>query len=132
MSGNSLTTGAGPISIFETSIASGERNAYRIASEKRAITPRTKVDPYNDVQKQNLPNVRHEKSFIFLYLEHQLFSASVHDGWGISDVEKGNAVKAGNTETMDQLAKDYLYRTLNAHGLSVGLTDGLMGNSEVG
>lgn len=60
------------------------------------------------------------------------FFTSVHDGWGVSDVEKGNAVKAGNTETMDQLAKDYSYRTVRAHGLAVGLSDGLMGNSEVG
>ncbi|CAG7847694.1 2,3-bisphosphoglycerate-independent phosphoglycerate mutase {ECO:0000255/HAMAP-Rule:MF_01038} Short=BPG-independent PGAM {ECO:0000255/HAMAP-Rule:MF_01038}; Short=Phosphoglyceromutase {ECO:0000255/HAMAP-Rule:MF_01038}; Short=iPGM {ECO:0000255/HAMAP-Rule:MF_01038}; {ECO:0000255/HAMAP-Rule:MF_01038} [Serendipita indica DSM 11827] len=57
---------------------------------------------------------------------------SVHDGWGISDVEKGNAVKAGNTETMDKLANEYAYRTIAAHGLAVGLSDGLMGNSEVG
>lgn len=57
---------------------------------------------------------------------------SVHDGWGISDVEKGNAVTAGDTETMDQLANDYCYRTIAAHGLAVGLSDGLMGNSEVG
>ncbi|CCA67848.1 probable phosphoglyceromutase [Serendipita indica DSM 11827] len=56
----------------------------------------------------------------------------VHDGWGISDVEKGNAVKAGNTETMDKLANEYAYRTIAAHGLAVGLSDGLMGNSEVG
>ncbi|KAG8834397.1 hypothetical protein FRC18_002058 [Serendipita sp. 400] len=56
----------------------------------------------------------------------------VHDGWGISDVEKGNAIKGGNTETMDQLAKDYCYRTIAAHGLAVGLSEGLMGNSEVG
>jgi 2,3-bisphosphoglycerate-independent phosphoglycerate mutase len=33
---------------------------------------------------------------------------------------------------MDQLAKDYSYRTIAAHGLAVGLSDGLMGNSEVG
>jgi 2,3-bisphosphoglycerate-independent phosphoglycerate mutase len=57
---------------------------------------------------------------------------SVHDGWGISDVEEGNAVKGGDTETMDQLAKDFSYRTIAAHGLAVGLSDGLMGNSEVG
>jgi len=57
---------------------------------------------------------------------------SVHDGWGVSDIEKGNAVKGGDTTTMDQLAKDYSYRTIAAHGLAVGLSDGLMGNSEVG
>ncbi|KAH7917689.1 putative phosphoglyceromutase [Leucogyrophana mollusca] len=33
---------------------------------------------------------------------------------------------------MDKLAETYAYRTLAAHGNAVGLTDGLMGNSEVG
>jgi len=33
---------------------------------------------------------------------------------------------------MDDLAARYSYRTLAAHGLAVGLSDGLMGNSEVG
>ncbi|GAB1521841.1 hypothetical protein RhiTH_004938 [Rhizoctonia solani] len=56
----------------------------------------------------------------------------VHDGWGVSDVEKGNAVKAGDTTNMDTIAKDHSARTLQAHGLAVGLSDGLMGNSEVG
>jgi len=57
---------------------------------------------------------------------------SVHDGWGISDIEEGNAVKGGDTTTMDDLATRYCSRTLAAHGLGVGLSDGLMGNSEVG
>ncbi|KAF8688920.1 phosphoglycerate mutase, partial [Rhizoctonia solani] len=56
----------------------------------------------------------------------------VHDGWGVSDVEKGNAVKGGDTTNMDTIAKDHSARTLQAHGLAVGLSDGLMGNSEVG
>ena len=33
---------------------------------------------------------------------------------------------------MDTIAKENAYRTLAAHGLAVGLSDGLMGNSEVG
>lgn len=33
---------------------------------------------------------------------------------------------------MDTIAKDHSHRALAAHGLSVGLSDGLMGNSEVG
>ncbi|KAF8639364.1 hypothetical protein AX17_001553 [Amanita inopinata Kibby_2008] len=56
----------------------------------------------------------------------------VHDGWGISEETKGNAVHAGTTANMDRLAKDHSYRTLAAHGTAVGLSDGLMGNSEVG
>ncbi|KAI0931048.1 hypothetical protein AcW1_001457 [Taiwanofungus camphoratus] len=33
---------------------------------------------------------------------------------------------------MDTIGKDHSHRTLAAHGLAVGLSDGLMGNSEVG
>ncbi|KIY50265.1 cofactor-independent phosphoglycerate mutase [Fistulina hepatica ATCC 64428] len=58
----------------------------------------------------------------------------VHDGWGVADVPglKGNAIEAGDTTNMDTIAKENYYRTLSAHGLAVGLNDGLMGNSEVG
>ncbi|KAF8630593.1 hypothetical protein AX15_002840 [Amanita polypyramis BW_CC] len=56
----------------------------------------------------------------------------VHDGWGISQETKGNAVHAGDTSNMDTLAKENAYRTLLAHGTAVGLSEGLMGNSEVG
>ncbi|KAI0696889.1 cofactor-independent phosphoglycerate mutase [Cerioporus squamosus] len=58
----------------------------------------------------------------------------VHDGWGIAPEKgmKGDAIDAGNTTNMDTIAKDHSYRTLAAHGLAVGLSDGLMGNSEVG
>ncbi|THH28672.1 hypothetical protein EUX98_g5522 [Antrodiella citrinella] len=59
---------------------------------------------------------------------------SVHDGWGIAEKEgiKGNAIDAGVTTNMDTLAKENSYRTLSAHGIAVGLSEGLMGNSEVG
>ena len=45
---------------------------------------------------------------------------------------KGDAINAADTTNMDTIAKDHSYRTLAAHGLAVGLSDGLMGNSEVG
>ncbi|KAI5120565.1 hypothetical protein M0805_002515 [Coniferiporia weirii] len=58
----------------------------------------------------------------------------VHDGWGIAPEEgmKGDAIDAGTTTNMDAIAADHSSRTLAAHGLAVGLNDGLMGNSEVG
>ncbi|XP_035665175.1 2,3-bisphosphoglycerate-independent phosphoglycerate mutase-like [Branchiostoma floridae] len=59
----------------------------------------------------------------------------VIDGWGILDKTKGNAIHNADTPVMDGFAKDQdkgKYLTLAAHGLSVGLPDGLMGNSEVG
>lgn len=59
---------------------------------------------------------------------------SVHDGWGVAHEEglKGDAIEAGTTTNMDTIAKENAYRTITAHGLAVGLSDGLMGNSEVG
>jgi len=58
----------------------------------------------------------------------------VHDGWGIAPEKnmKGDAISAGDTTNMDTIAKDHSVRTLQAHGIAVGLSDGLMGNSEVG
>ncbi|KNE63135.1 2,3-bisphosphoglycerate-independent phosphoglycerate mutase [Allomyces macrogynus ATCC 38327] len=57
------------------------------------------------------------------------------DGWGISPADgdpKGDAIKLAKTPTMTHLREHYPYTTLAAHGLAVGLPDGLMGNSEVG
>lgn len=57
---------------------------------------------------------------------------SVHDGWGLSDNEKGNAIFHGETEHMDAIRDKHNFVELEAHGLAVGLKEGLMGNSEVG
>ena len=61
-------------------------------------------------------------------------SRSVHDGWGIAPEKgmKGDAIDAGTTTNMDTISKDHSHRTLYAHGITVGLNEGLMGNSEVG
>ncbi|KAM7281589.1 2,3-bisphosphoglycerate-independent phosphoglycerate mutase [Ixodes scapularis] len=57
----------------------------------------------------------------------------VIDGWGVSDDPHGNAILNARTPVMDGLAAaPDQYLTLDASGLSVGLPDGLMGNSEVG
>lgn len=45
---------------------------------------------------------------------------------------KGDAIDAGDTTNMDTISKEHSVRQLAAHGLAVGLNDGLMGNSEVG
>lgn len=65
---------------------------------------------------------------------HTIALPSVHDGWGIA-LEKGvegNAIENAETPRMDKIARDYDFTTLQAHGTAVGLSDGLMGNSEVG
>ncbi|KAL7751280.1 hypothetical protein RI367_003139 [Sorochytrium milnesiophthora] len=56
------------------------------------------------------------------------------DGWGISPEKDatGDAIRNAQTPAMTQLAAVYPYTTLEAHGLAVGLPEGLMGNSEVG
>jgi bisphosphoglycerate-independent phosphoglycerate mutase (AlkP superfamily) len=58
----------------------------------------------------------------------------VIDGWGVSPEEnhRGDAIFNAQTPYMDKFEKEYPYTTLGAHGLDVGLPDGLMGNSEVG
>ncbi|KAJ1746476.1 hypothetical protein LPJ79_005853 [Coemansia sp. RSA 1821] len=58
----------------------------------------------------------------------------VIDGWGVNaDKEvKGDAIRDALTPVMDALEKEQAYTTLAAHGRSVGLPAGLMGNSEVG
>jgi 2,3-bisphosphoglycerate-independent phosphoglycerate mutase len=58
----------------------------------------------------------------------------VIDGWGISPKTDhlGDAIFNANTPVMDKLTKDYPSMSVAAHGLSVGLPEGLMGNSEVG
>ena len=56
----------------------------------------------------------------------------VMDGYGLRNDEVGNAVKMAKTPNLDLLMKEYPTNYLNASGLSVGLPDGQMGNSEVG
>jgi 2,3-bisphosphoglycerate-independent phosphoglycerate mutase len=56
------------------------------------------------------------------------------DGWGISSNADhlGDAIYNAETPVMDKLEKEDPFVSIAAHGLSVGLPDGLMGNSEVG
>ena len=54
------------------------------------------------------------------------------DGYGLNENHKGNAVYEAKTPVMDRLMKEYPFVKGNASGLSVGLPDGQMGNSEVG
>lgn len=54
------------------------------------------------------------------------------DGWGISPVKENNAVALASTPNMDRLQRDYPRTQLEASGMSVGLPEGQMGNSEVG
>jgi 2,3-bisphosphoglycerate-independent phosphoglycerate mutase len=54
------------------------------------------------------------------------------DGWGIGCDYPGNAVLKADTPVFDKLFAENPHTTLKASGLSVGLPEGQMGNSEVG
>lgn len=54
------------------------------------------------------------------------------DGLGLSDEKRGNAVYAHGIPYISSLMREYPYTTLEASGTRVGLSAGLMGNSEVG
>jgi len=54
------------------------------------------------------------------------------DGWGISFVEKGNAIAQADTPTMDLFAHNFPTAALEASGMGVGLPWGEVGNSETG
>lgn len=55
----------------------------------------------------------------------------VIDGWGLSEKSEGNAILNAKTPVMDRLIAANSM-PIEAHGLHVGLPEGLMGNSEVG
>ena len=54
------------------------------------------------------------------------------DGFGLRDEVEYNSFKLANTPFLDFLFKNYPNSKLEASGLSVGLPEGQMGNSEVG
>lgn len=56
----------------------------------------------------------------------------VRDGWGVSDVTKGNAIASARTPRLDALLAEYPHALLDASEHHVGLPPGQMGNSEVG
>ena len=56
----------------------------------------------------------------------------IMDGYGINNEKFGNAISDANYGVIDNLIKNYPSTMLGASGMSVGLPDGQMGNSEVG
>ncbi len=56
----------------------------------------------------------------------------IMDGFGLSDADKGNAVRAARTPRLDAFLSSCAHTQLSASGLDVGLPEGQMGNSEVG
>jgi len=56
----------------------------------------------------------------------------VLDGWGLRESRDGNAVALARTPVFGDLWEKYPRTTLDASGRAVGLSEGQMGNSEVG
>ena len=56
----------------------------------------------------------------------------IMDGFGLNQSDYYNAVKTADTPNFDELRAKYPHTQLEASGLSVGLPEGQMGNSEVG
>lgn len=63
--------------------------------------------------------------------KHRVLLA-VLDGWGVRAERKDNAIALAGTPNLDALRARFPYTELMTSGLSVGLPDGQMGNSEVG
>ena len=54
------------------------------------------------------------------------------DGYGLNSEKNGNAIEIANCGVIKNLTEKYPSTLLGASGMSVGLPDGQMGNSEVG
>jgi len=54
------------------------------------------------------------------------------DGYGLRDSGEGNAIATAKKPNIDKLFSSYPHSKLEASGMSVGLPEGQMGNSEVG
>ena len=60
------------------------------------------------------------------------YAIIIMDGYGLAPDGEGNAVYLNGSKNVKNLIKTYPSATLGASGMSVGLPDGQMGNSEVG
>lgn len=60
------------------------------------------------------------------------FAIIIMDGYGLNPSEAGNAIFADGSKYVRELQQNYPSARLGASGMSVGLPDGQMGNSEVG
>ncbi len=60
------------------------------------------------------------------------YAIIIMDGYGLAPASDGNAVCLNGSKNVCRLMEEYPSSKLGASGLSVGLPDGQMGNSEVG
>ena len=60
------------------------------------------------------------------------YAIIIMDGYGLCSASEGNAITTDGSKYVNEFIQNYPSATLGASGLSVGLPDGQMGNSEVG
>lgn len=60
------------------------------------------------------------------------YAIIIMDGYGLAASGDGNAVTLNGSKNVNYFMREYPSATLGASGMSVGLPDGQMGNSEVG
>lgn len=60
------------------------------------------------------------------------YALIIMDGYGLAPAGKGNAISIDGSKNVNYYIDNYPSATLGASGMSVGLPDGQMGNSEVG
>ena len=60
------------------------------------------------------------------------YAIIIMDGYGINEDTVGNAIYADGSKYVNALKEEYPSTQIGASGMSVGLPDGQMGNSEVG
>jgi 2,3-bisphosphoglycerate-independent phosphoglycerate mutase len=67
-----------------------------------------------------------------MYINNRPTMLMILDGFGLNPERAGNAIAAAKTPNLDMIFSKYPKTSLSASGLSVGLPEGQMGNSEVG
>ncbi len=60
------------------------------------------------------------------------YAIIIMDGYGLAPAGGGNAISVDGSKNVNALINEYPSSSLGASGMSVGLPDGQMGNSEVG
>ena len=60
------------------------------------------------------------------------YALIIMDGYGLNPSKEGNAIVKDGSKYVSEMMRVYPSATLGASGMSVGLPDGQMGNSEVG
>ena len=60
------------------------------------------------------------------------YAIIIMDGYGVNPSRNGNAIEADGSKYVKELQREYPSTIIGASGMSVGLPDGQMGNSEVG